>query len=188
MLHPELLERVIQVLNSTLIEYMITGSVVSSIQGEPRLTHDIDIVVAIQKEDIYKLIESFPAPRYYLDEFAASDAVDRQSMFNLIDTIEGDKVDFWLLSNEDFDTSRFSRKQQVNFLGLSMIVSSPEDTILAKLRWSKISGGSEKQFVDALRVYELQYAKLDMKYLNSWVKVLDLAEYWERLIREAEVL
>jgi len=34
-------------------------------------------------------------------------------------------------------------------------VSSPEDTILAKLRWANLSGGSEKQFIDALRVYEV---------------------------------
>ena len=188
MLRQELLERVVQVLNSTQIEYMITGSVVSSIQGEPRLTHDIDIVVAIQKEDICKLIESFPVPRYYLDEFAARDAVDRHSMFNLIDTIEGDKIDFWLLSGEEFDASRFSRKQQVNFLGLTMVVSSPEDTILAKLRWSKMSGGSEKQFVDALRIYELQYEILDTQYLLCWAKALVLEDLWDRLIMEAEVL
>ena len=28
-------------------------------------------------------------------------------MFNLIDLKEGDKVDFWLLTNETFDKSRF---------------------------------------------------------------------------------
>jgi hypothetical protein len=37
-------------------------------------------------------------------------------------------------------------------MGLEMQVSSPEDTILAKLRWAKLLGGSEKQITDALRV------------------------------------
>lgn len=36
--------------------------------------------------------------------------------------------------------------------------------ILMKLRRSKMSGGSEKQFVDALRVYEVQHEKLDHVY------------------------
>ncbi len=37
----ELLKRVITALKNTSIQYMLTGSLVSSLQGEPRLTHDI---------------------------------------------------------------------------------------------------------------------------------------------------
>jgi predicted nucleotidyltransferase len=51
----ELLKRVIQVLKESRIQYMITGSVASSLQGEPRSTHDIDIVIAIQKSVAKKL-------------------------------------------------------------------------------------------------------------------------------------
>ncbi len=32
-----------------------------------------------------------------------------------------------------------------------MKILNTEDTILMKLRWAKLSGGSEKQFTDALR-------------------------------------
>ena len=45
----ELLKQVIQALDQAEIQYMITGSVVSSLQGEPRSTHDIDIIIVIQK-------------------------------------------------------------------------------------------------------------------------------------------
>jgi hypothetical protein len=68
-----------------------------------------------------------------------------------------------------------------------MQVSSPEDTILAKLRWAKLSGGSEKQCTDALRVYEVQFGKLDLEYLERWVKKLDVESLWERLKEEAEI-
>lgn len=45
MLQPELLIRkVVQILESAGIEYMMTGSIVSSLQGEPWSTHDIDLV------------------------------------------------------------------------------------------------------------------------------------------------
>jgi len=81
-------------------------------------------------------------------------------MFNLIDTTEGDKIDFWILTNDAFDKSRFKRKIEEDIFGFSMKVSSPEDTILAKLKWIKLSGGSQKQFTDALRVYEVQYHTL----------------------------
>ena len=71
-------------------------------------------------------------------------------------------------------------------MGIRMQVSSPEDTILAKLRWAKLSGGSEKQFTDALRVYEVQFGKLDLEYLDQWVKKLDVESLWKRLKGEAE--
>jgi hypothetical protein len=73
-------------------------------------------------------------------------------MFNLMDTSEGDKVDFWMLTSDPFDRSRFERKQAEEPFGTKMNVSTQEDTILAKLKWAKLSGGSEKQLIDAVRV------------------------------------
>ena len=51
----ELLKRVIHVLNKLKIEYMATGSVASSLQGEPCAIHDIDLVVAIERTVTPKL-------------------------------------------------------------------------------------------------------------------------------------
>jgi len=73
-------------------------------------------------------------------------------------------------------------------LGFDLIVSRPEDTILAKLRWAKLSGGSEKQFIDALRVYEVQYHLLGQDYLKDWIHRLGLMELWERLQKEAVII
>lgn len=188
MSQPELLIKVIQVLVQSGIQYMITGSVVSSLQGEPRSTHDLDIVVAIHGTDVKKLLAAFPPPDYYLDKDSIIAAIDRGSMFNLIDVLNGNKVDFWLLTGDVFDQSRFSRKISVKFMNLDMWVSTPEDTILVKLRWAKLSGGSEKQFTDALRVYEVQYGILDLDYLEYWVKRLEIESLWQRLKDEAETL
>jgi len=44
----ELLKLVIARLDEAGIEYMLTGSLASSLQGEPRATHDIDLVIAIR--------------------------------------------------------------------------------------------------------------------------------------------
>ena len=182
----KLLKSVLSVLNQVGIQYMLTGSIVSSLQGEPRSTHDIDVVIAIDKLKVRELAREFSSPDFYLDEESIRDAIESQGMFNLIDLKEGDKVDFWLLTNETFDKSRFSRKCKEEFMGLEMEISSPEDTILAKLRWSKLSGGSEKQFIDAMRVYEVQYRKLDLDYLENWVKELGVESLWKRLRDEAE--
>jgi len=166
---------------------MITGSVASSLQGEPRSTHDIDIVIAIEKSKAHKLVEALRSPDFYLDEHSILDAISRQNMFNVIDLKTGDKVDFWILTDEAFDRSRFSRKITEEFIGIELHVSSPEDTILAKLRWAKLCGGSEKQFTDALRVYEVQYGNLDVDYLEQWAKKLNIELLWKQLIDAAEI-
>jgi len=188
MLQPELLKTVVGVLETLEIEYMVTGSLASSLQGEPRSTHDIDLVVAIERGSAEQLLDALSSPRFYLDEQSVLDAVDRLTMFSLIDGDTGGKVDFWMLTGTPFDRSRFSRRYRERFMALEMLVSSPEDTILAKLRWTKLSGSSEKHFTDALRVYEVQAGALDRDYLTRWVRELKVEDLWDRLEAEAEVL
>lgn len=184
----DLLRYVVEMLDRAGIEYMITGSIASSLQGEPRSTHDLDVVVALRGEDAPALMAAFPPPRFYVSEEAVREAIGAKGMFNVIEVEEGDKVDFWLLTEEPFDRARFRRRIEVEVFGIRLKVSSPEDTILAKLRWSKVSGGSEKAFVDAVRVYEVQGAALDQAYLEEWVGQLGVADLWERLKAEAEVV
>ena len=181
----ELLSQVVTVLEAVRIEYMVTGSLVSSLQGEPRSTHDIDLVVSIPPEAIRDLVRSFPEPDYYLVEESVRDAVERRDMFNLIDLRSGDKVDFWLLTDEPFDQSRFRRRVPQAVLGLTLYLSRPDDTILQKLHWAKLSGGSEKQFGDALRVYEVQLNNLDQEHLDRWAEHLGVSELLARIRREA---
>ncbi|HEX8276694.1 MAG TPA: hypothetical protein VF615_28905 [Longimicrobiaceae bacterium] len=182
----ELLRRVVASLERAGIDYMVTGSVVSSLQGEPRSTHDIDFVVAVDQARVPSIVSAFPPPRFYLDEQAARQAVRSRGMFNLIDTQSGDKVDFWLLTDEPFDRSRFARRYQQEVFGIRLALSTPEDTILQKLKWAKLSGGSEKAFVDALRVFEVQAGILDPEYLESWVGRLGVGDLWKQLRSEAE--
>lgn len=183
----ELLTKVVEVLEGAGIPYMITGSVASSLQGEPRSTHDIDIIVMIEPSSVKALMEAFPPPDYYLDAARINNAIKKRSMFNLLHIPDGDKVDFWLLTDEPFDVSRFKRRRAEEFHGRRLNISSPEDTILAKLRWAKLSGGSEKQFGDSLSVYEIQYPNLNMDYIEEWAEKLGIKDLWERVKREAEV-
>jgi hypothetical protein len=184
----ELLRKVVETLDGNGIDYMITGSMASSLQGEPRLTHDIDLVVSIREADIGNLVEAFPSPSYYLEAESVREAMFHGSVFTLMDNTGGDKVDFWILTDQPFDQSRFARKRAEDVMGMSVKVSSPEDTILAKMRWVVESGGSEKQFADALHVFEVQRDILDLDYLNKWAAALDIEEIWSRLQNEAEIL
>lgn len=170
-----LLEEVISKLEISEIPYMLTGSIVSSLQGVPRSTHDIDFVISISEKDIEKIINNFSKEDFYYNKETIIDAVNKRSQFNLISQKFGDKIDFWLLMDTDFDRSRFSRKQRIRIMDFDTNVSAPEDTILEKLYWSKLSGGSKKHYLDALSVYELQMEILDIDYLEEWARKLEIS-------------
>ena len=181
-----LLTHALEALDRAGVAYMVTGSTVSSIQGEPRSTHDIDLVVELEKRSVEALVGSFPEPDFYLSVDGIHDAIEARSMFNVLDLTSGDKIDFWLLTDEPFDVSRFARRLEIQLFGSRVFVSSPEDTILAKLRWSRLSGGSKRQERDALAVYELQFARLDQAYLEEWTRRLEVEPLLERLRSAAQ--
>jgi hypothetical protein len=184
----ELLTRVVAALEEAGTPYMLTGSLVSSLQGEPRSTHDFDFVVLLEPEAAPRLAESLARTGGYVDADRVRESAAARDMFNLIDTETGLKVDFWVLTDDLFDRSRFTRRRHESVLGLEIPVSSPEDTILGKLRWGQLAGGSEKQFMDALRVYEVQHPHLDRKYLEEWAVRLGVEEGWSRILAAAEPL
>ena len=183
----ELLTRVVDALEGVGTAYMIVGSVVSSLQGEPRSTHDIDIVVQITPEAGARLAAAFALPDFLLDPVAIRGAIESHGMFNLLDNVGGDKVDFWVLPADPYKRNAFDRRIRATIGGSEVWVQAPEDTILSKLHWAKELGGSQKQFDDALAVYELQFGRLDVPYIDRWARDLGVYEEWSRLKSEADV-
>ena len=66
------------------------------------------------------------------------------------------KFDLWILTDEEFDKTRFSRRKRVKILNQFMEMASAEDTILQKLKWFRM-GKIEKHLVDAAFVYQIQF-------------------------------
>jgi hypothetical protein len=54
-----------QRLNTLGVDYMVSGSVAVIIYGEPRLTHYVDLIVVLEREDIARLREAFPPAEFY---------------------------------------------------------------------------------------------------------------------------
>lgn len=188
MSQPELLKRVVSVIDSAGGAYMLTGSVVSSAQGEPRASHDIDIVVQIDPAAVAELKKAFPESEYGFDDAAALAAIGNRDMFQLWHFASGDKVDFWVLKDDPLDQSAFSRRTKWTVFGVEAFATAPEDTILLKLRWSQMSGGSSKQLGDVRGVYELQHKHLDIDYIDAWASRIGVQDDWQRIQRESNPL
>lgn len=63
----ELLRRLVEVLESLDLPYLVTGSTATIFYGEPRFTADIDIVVRLSEEAVPGLLEAFEGSDFYLD-------------------------------------------------------------------------------------------------------------------------
>lgn len=62
---PELFAAFLRPLNQLDFPYMVTGAVAAIVYGEPRLTHDLDIVLDLRPGDGRRLIAAFPETEFY---------------------------------------------------------------------------------------------------------------------------
>jgi hypothetical protein len=168
------------------IPYMVTGSYGSAMNGFPRATNDIDIIIDPSREALERFIESFGDP-YYVSRDAALSAFQRRSLFNVIDTSTGWKVDLIVRKTDPFGTSEFNRRRKVLFEGDEVDAISPEDSILSKLDWAK-KGESDRQLRDAESVAVVNWRQLDLDYLRHWAVELGVQHELEMTLDRAAQL
>ena len=164
----------------TSVPYMIAGSFASSLHGEPRTTHDLDVVIDPTPETFAALIAALHAEAYYADPDTARDALARRTMFNAI-AASGWKVDFIVRRARPFSVSEFARRQPARLFEVDVLVATVEDTILAKLEWAA-AGGSERQLRDVAGMVAVAGDALDRSYLERWLDELGVRAAWRRLI------
>jgi len=181
----ELLARVSPALEQAQVSYMVVGSVASSIYGAPRATLDLDIVIEATREQLLTLMRQFPGDEYYADEQQALQALVGRSMFNIIDHVTGWKVDFIIAEDSEYGRAALQRRRTVEIGGSSICLASPEDVVIAKLRWAQL-GASERQLEDCAGILRTQGSRLDTSYIDRWVKVFRLEDEWQTARKKAE--
>lgn len=174
-----LLDRLVRLLDAAEVPFMIAGSFASSAHGLPRTTQDLDMVIDPRdSEALDSFVRSMSPDEFYADPDAARDALLHRSMFNVIDHASGWKIDFIIRKNRAFSRDEFARRMKLTLLDVSVYIASPEDTIVAKLEWSRQSGGSERQRRDVAGILATVGQELDRAHVERWVHELDLADEW----------
>ena len=118
MQEPNLFAIYTDVLLENQIDYFVTGAVASIIYGDPRLTHDIDLIISLNEFDVDKFISAFSLDKFYcppkeviINEIKRS----TRGHFNLIHHETGFKADVYLIGDEKSMTITdfLSGKQEV---------------------------------------------------------------------------
>ncbi|MEP7074685.1 MAG: hypothetical protein ABI878_02660 [Acidobacteriota bacterium] len=156
------------------IKYMITGSFAMHAYATGRLTYDIDAIIEISSRDAGRFESRF-LPDYYVDEISIRNAVERSSMFNVLNLRNGVKVDCIVRKATAIEAEKFERRRKAEIEEVGFWVISKEDLILSKLEWAKESL-SEKQFLDIRSLVE---SGIEETLFLEKVRRLNLSEVWE---------
>lgn len=177
----DLIAKVISCFESLDIPYFITGSIASILYGEPRFTHDIDIVADIREDHIEGLQKCFPEKQFYFDHDAVRNALRHRFQFNIIHPASGLKADVFLPKDTQFDRNRFDRCRRMKISdNQHAFFASPEDVILMKLRYYR-EGGSDKHLRDIQSILDISGAMIDIPYLENWINRLGLMAEWKKI-------
>lgn len=165
------------------VAHTIGGSIASSVAGEPRSTIDIDIVAALEAPHVAPLVQALEG-EFYVERAALDRAVAERRGANLIHQATQVKVDLFVAGGTPLDTLQLSRRQPVDVGGRRIYVHPPEDILLQKLRWFRLSGDtSDRQWRDVRGIVRVQGQRLDVAYLRRGAEVLDVVDLLERALQ-----
>ncbi len=151
------------------IPYMLTGSMAMNYYAQPRMTRDIDVVIAISPDDVGRVAALF-RPDYYVSEENIRESIAHESIFNLIHQESVIKVDCIIRKNSEYRRMEFGRRQKISVLDFITFIVSKEDLIISKLSWAKESN-SDVQLSDVRNLLATGY---DDAYLRHWTRELGL--------------
>ncbi len=163
------------------IEYFITGSVASIAYGEPRLTHDIDIVISLNENNAVKVSEAFPLKEFYCPplEILKNEALrSNRGHFNIIHFETGFKADVYIIGNDDFQKWALENKKEIEFLGKKLSIAPPEYVIIKKLEFYK-EGKSEKHLTDIKNMISISGEIINFILIEKYIKIFGLVEEWK---------
>ena len=182
----DLLSYLVLALERLRLPYFVTGSMATVFFGEPRFTHDIDVVVSLPAARIAEFCQAFPPPEFYVSQEAVREAIERRTQFNIIHPTSGLKVDVILPPDSPFNRSRFARAVRVQPApDCDASFSSPEDVILKKMEYYR-KGGSEKHLRDITGVLKISGDRIDHAYVAEWAARLGLEEVWKAILARVQ--
>lgn len=167
------------------VEYLVVGSTAAAAWGVARMTRDVDVVALIGPDEVEDVLRALAGDDLYVNSGDARRSVVGGS-FNVIHTSSGGKVDIFVsVPGDGFTQSRLSRRQPVEVLGIATWVATPEDVVLAKLRW-RLQSRSETQWRDCVEIATVQ--SLDREYLHQWAPTLAVSQDLDELLAQVDHL
>ena len=157
-------------LSSTQAPYCVIGALALGVWGTPRATYDVDVLVLAQCTDPQPFLGLLRAAGFAINEtWHDANPMAREVVLRIAHpTVPYFPVDL-VFSLRPFDRAVLARRRAVDFHGLTIWMTSPEDLVLMKLRASR-----PRDFDDVISIVKNPRLQLDLPYLWDWADQLGL--------------
>ncbi|MEO5656496.1 MAG: DUF6036 family nucleotidyltransferase [Nitrospiria bacterium] len=161
--------QLVTLLETAQVPYFIVGGLATGVLGEPRLTHDVDAIAAIEEGTLTRLLRTASENGFSFNPEEVKKDLAERGTFRLGFRQSWADV---IAASTELERSGFSRVTRHTLLGIEANFPSPEDFILLKL-----IPGRPKDLLDVESVIVRQGDKLDRDYLERWARwIADLME------------
>jgi predicted nucleotidyltransferase len=147
------------------VPYMLVGSYSSNMYSIPRSTQDADFVIQLATTSIGAIAGRL-GPGFELDPQMTFETVTGTMRYKVAHSDTSFTVELFLLGDDVYDRTRFSRRAQRPFEETEVYVASAEDVIINKLRWHR-----RKDAEDIANVIAMSGDLLDWEYIHHWCDV-----------------
>lgn len=176
---PDLIRPFIERLEGLGVAYMVTGSTAGILYGEPRMTHDVDIVVALAPEGVEAFVAAFPLDDFYCppeDVLAIEVRRGQRGHCNLIHHATGFKADIYLAFDE-LHRWALQHRRALELDGVTVQIAPVEYVIVRKLEYYR-EGKSSKHLRDIRGMLDVSGPMIDHAKLAQLVQERGLADAW----------
>lgn len=155
--------------------------------GDPRLTNDIDLVLALTEPLLPRFIKAYPADSFYcapLEVLRVECGRAQRGHTNVIHHETGFRADVYFFGEDELHQWAWTRRRRIPISDtLIVTLAPPEYVILRKLQFYQ-EGQSQKHLGDIRSMLNQLQAKqgteqLDEVSLNQWISKFRLEEIWK---------
>ncbi len=177
----ELIALIARLFSSKAYRYFTFGGVGVSIWGRPRTTHDLDVVVCIEKRAVPTLVADLRGAGFRVTRSLQRKLAEGRIVRLPIGTTELDVK----LCAEGHDMEALARAKRAAFEGFELMVASPEDLVLYKLQtWRRQDQADIENLLSNVK-------GLDRRYVQRHLAAVEertghpVRERWKDIVRTA---
>lgn len=150
--------------------------------GEPRITHDVDLLLFLPSDRIEDFANLFPDAEFYVPpiEVMAFERERARGHFNVIHSASGLKADVYTVGADALHLWAFRNCRVYEIEGNEVSVAPPEYVIVRKLEYFR-EGGSEKHLRDIRSILRTSGDLVDRSELGEWIQSQGVEEQWRTL-------
>jgi hypothetical protein len=170
------------------LRYMLTGAAASIIYGEPRLTHDVDLVVEMSQQEVVQIVRFFPSDEFYCPPVEVLESEAKRPLrghFYIIHHASGFKADFYLMGKDELHRWAMAGRKRIEMDGWSIWVAPPEYVILRKLEYYR-EGRSEKHLRDIAGMLAISEESIDTESLRQRIEEYGLGREWDAVQKQRD--